>query len=365
MKKALNELKRHALTAISYMLPLVVASGLLIAIGNLMGGQVIEDYTQSFTIASALTSLGVMGMGLLAPFIGGYISYSIAERPGIAPGFLMGMIANALGAGFLGGMIGGYLVGYFILWMKKTWKVPKWADGLMPMMIIPTVSSIVIGLVMFFVIGGPIAWMTELLVVFLNSLDESSRFVYGFIFGVLGAFDFGGPISKVPNLMADGLLMEGILEPEAIKVIGAMVPPIGVTFAWLFSKFSNKRVFTKVEEDAIKVAFPMGLTMITEGVIPIAMNDLLRTVFACSMGTGIAGAINFYFQNGSPVPSGGVFVIPVMTKPFVGLLALIAGSVVTGIILLVIKKTISDEEYDSTQLEEEQEMDLSGFSLND
>lgn len=364
MKKVLNELKRHALTAISYMLPLVVASGLLIAIGNLMGGQVIENYTESFAVASALTSLGVMGMGLLAPFIAGYISYSIAERPGIAPGFLMGMIANALGAGFLGGMIGGYLVGYFILWMKKTWKVPKWADGLMPMMIIPTVSSIVIGLVMFFVIGGPIAWMTELLVAFLNNLDESSRVVYGFIFGVLGAFDFGGPISKVPNLMADGLLMEGILEPEAIKVIGAMVPPIGVTLAWILSKFSKKRVFTKVEEDAIKVAFPMGLTMITEGVIPIAMNDLLRTVFACSMGTGVAGAINFYFQNGSPVPSGGVFVIPVMTKPLVGLLALVVGSIVTGVILLLIKKNISDEEYDSTQLEEEQEMDLSGFSLD-
>lgn len=363
MKKVLNELKRHALTAISYMLPLVVASGLLIAIGNLMGGQVIESYTESFSVASALTSLGVMGMGLLAPFISGYISYSIAERPGIAPGFLMGMIANALGAGFLGGMVGGYLVGYFILLMKKTIKAPKWAEGLMPMMIIPTVSSIVVGLIMFFVIGGPIAWTTELLITFLESLDESSRVVYGFIFGVLGAFDFGGPISKVPNLMADGLLMEGIIEPEAIKVIGAMVPPIGVTFGWLFSRVAKKRIFTKVEEDAIKVAFPMGLTMITEGVIPIAMNDLLRTVFACSMGTGIAGAINFYFQNGSPVPSGGVFVIPVMTKPLVGLAALLIGSIVTGIILVVIKKQISDAEYHSTVLEEEQEMDLSGFSF--
>lgn len=363
MKKLGNELKRHALTAISYMLPLVVAAGLLIAIGNLMGGYVIEDYTQSFSVGAALTSLGVFGMGLLAPFIAGYIAYSIAERPGIAPGFLMGLIANALGAGFLGGMVGGYLVGYFVLWMRKTWKVPKWAEGLMPMMIIPTVSSIVVGLLMFFVVGGPIAWLTVQLTVFLSSLDESSRVVYGFIFGALGALDYGGPISKVPNLMADGLLLEGILEPEAIKVIGAMVPPVGVTFGWVFSKVFKKRVYTRIEEDAIKVAFPMGLTMITEGVIPIAMNDLLRTVFATVMGTGVAGAINFYFQNGSPVPSGGIFVIPIMTKPIVAVTALIVGSLVTGLILVLIKKEITEEEYDSVAIEEEQELDLSGFSI--
>lgn len=363
MKSLGNELKRHALTAISYMLPLVVASGLLIAIGNLMGGQVIEDYTQPYTIASALTSLGVLGMGLLAPFIAGYISYSIAERPGIAPGFLMGLIANALGAGFLGGMIGGYLVGYFILWMKNNIKVPKWAEGLMPMMIIPTVSSIVVGLLMFFVVGGPISWLTIQLTNFLQSLDESSRVLYGFIFGVLGALDYGGPISKVPNLMADGLLLEGILEPEAIKVIGAMVPPVGVTIAWVFSKLFNKPIYTKVEEDAIKVAFPMGLTMITEGVIPIAMNDLLRTVFATAMGTGVAGAINFYFQNGSPVPSGGVFVIPAMTKPIVAIIALLAGSLVTGLILVFIKKKLTADQYSSIEVKEEEEMDLSGFSI--
>lgn len=363
MKRIGNELKRHALTAISYMLPLVVASGLLIAIGNLMGGQVIEDYTQSFTIASALTSLGVLGMGLLAPFIAGYISYSIAERPGIAPGFLMGLVANALGAGFLGGMVGGYLVGYFVLWMRLKWKVPKWADGLMPMMIIPTVSSIVVGLFMFFVVGGPIAWLTEQLIIYLESLDESSRVVYGFIFGVLGAFDFGGPISKVPNLMADGLLLEGIMEPEAIKVIGAMVPPIGVTFGWLFSKLAKKPIFTKIEEDAIKVAFPMGLTMITEGVIPIAMNDLLRTVFASSMGTGVAGAINFYFQNGSPVPSGGIFVIPAMTKPLVAVTALLVGSIVTGTLLVLIKKKLTDEEYEEMSVTEEEELNLSQFNI--
>lgn len=140
MKKLGAELKRHALTAISYMLPLVVASGLLIAIGNLMGGENVTELSK-MTLPSALTTLGVMGMGLLPSFIAGYIAYSIADRPGIAPGFLMGQIASFLGAGFLGGMVGGYLVGYIALFIKNNLKVPKWAEALMPMMIRTNIIS--------------------------------------------------------------------------------------------------------------------------------------------------------------------------------------------------------------------------------
>ena len=222
MKKIGAELKQHALTAISYMLPLVVASGLLIAVGNLMGGENVTELSK-MTIPNALTSLGVLGMGLLPSFIAGYISYSIADRPGIAPGFLMGQIASFLGAGFLGGMI---LVGYIALFIKKNLKVPKWAEALMPMMIIPTLSAIIAGLIMFFVIGNPIVWATNALTNFITGLDQSSKGVYGFVIGALGCIDFGGPISKVPNLICDGLLLEGITEPEAIKVLAAMVPPL-------------------------------------------------------------------------------------------------------------------------------------------
>lgn len=156
MKKALGEIKKHLLTAISYMLPLVVASGLLIAVGNLMGGEVVTDLSK-MTVPSAFTSLGVLGMGLLPSFIGGYISYSIADRPGIAPGFLMGQIASFLGAGFLGGMIGGFVAGYIALAIRKYVKVPKWAEALMPMMIIPTLTAMIGGLLMYFVLGGPIS----------------------------------------------------------------------------------------------------------------------------------------------------------------------------------------------------------------
>lgn len=358
------EFKKHALTAISYMLPLVVASGLLIAIGNLLGGIYVEDFSEPISIASSFTTLGVLGMGLLPSFISGYISYSIADRPGIAPGFLMGMIAKVIGAGFLGGMVGGFLVGYIVLILKEYLKVPNWAQGLMPMMIIPTLSSIIGGLIMFFVLGIPIVILTESLTNFIISMEGSSKVVYGFVFGVLGCFDFGGPISKVPNLFADGLLLEGILEPEGIKVLGAMVPPFGLMIALIFSKIFNKKIFTAEEEENIKVAFPMGCCMITEGVIPIAMNDLVKTVISSSLGCGVCGAISFVFGNGSPVPSGGIFVIPVMTRPLVAIIALLIGSIVTGTVMFLIKNKITVEENNKEKIDEE-EIDLSNLKITE
>lgn len=343
MKKVLNELKKHILTAISYMLPLVVASGLLIAIGNLTGGEYVKSFSE-LTIPSALTTLGVFGMGLLPSFIAGYTSYSIADRPGIAPGFLMGQIASFLGAGFLGGILGGLIAGYIAKFLIDNLKVPKWAEALMPMLIVPTLTAIVAGLIMFFVVGQPIAWITAKLTDFIKNLDRTAKVTYGFIIGFLGCLDYGGPISKVPNLICDGLLLEGILEPEAIKVLAAMVPPIGVTLSLVWSKLINKRIYNDIEVENIKVAFPMGICMISEGVIPIAMNDLLRTVFCTSIGCGVTGAISFSMNVGSPVPSGGVFVIPAMSNPVMAVVALVTGSLVTSILLIITKKRLTDEE---------------------
>lgn len=362
MKKAVAEVKKHLLTAISYMLPLVVASGLLIAVGNLMGGQVVTDLSQ-MTVPSALTSLGVLGMGLLPSFIAGYVAYSIADRPGIAPGFLMGQIASFLGAGFLGGIIGGFLAGYIAKLIRDHLRVPKWAEALMPMMIIPTLTAIAGGLLMYFVLGGPITAMTNGLTNFITGLDQSQKTLYGFIIGAIGCIDYGGAISKVPNLICDGLLLDGITEPEAIKVLAAMVPPIGVTFGWVLSKLLKKRIFTNQEEDAIKVAFPMGLCMISEGVIPIAMNDLIRTVISTSIGCGVCGAISFTLGVGSKVPSGGVFVIPAMSNPLAAIIALLAGSCVTAILLVLLKKRITAEEAEGIQEEVEEEVDLSGITF--
>ena len=363
MKKVLGEIKRHLLTAISYMLPLVVASGLLIAVGNLMGGQVVTDLAK-MTVPSAFTSLGVLGMGLLPSFIAGYIAFSIADRPGIAPGFLMGQIASFLGAGFLGGIIGGFLAGYIAVVIRKYLKVPRWAEALMPMMIIPTLTAMIGGLIMYFVLGTPIVWITGGLTNFIVGLDPSQKVLYGFIIGAIGCIDYGGAISKVPNLICDGLLLEGITEPEGIKVLAAMVPPIGVTLGLLLSKVVKKRIFTNQEVEVIKVAFPMGLCMISEGVIPIAMNDLVRTVISTSIGCGVCGAISFSFGNGSPVPSGGVFVIPAMSQPLVAVLALLIGSAVTAVLLVLLKKPLTEEQAANIAEEVEEEVDLSSITIN-
>jgi PTS system fructose-specific IIC component len=357
-------IKKHALTAISYMLPLVVAAGLLIAIGNLSGGEVIADYTQSYSIADALVSLGVLGMGLLSPVIAAGISYSIADRPGIAPGLFMGLIANSLGAGFLGGMLGGYLVGYFINWLKKSLKVPKWAEGLTPMMILPLISTTVIGLLMYFVVGGPIVAATNGLTNFLVNMQGSSRFVFGSIMGAMSAFDFGGPVNKTASLFADGLLLEGILEPEAVKILASMVPPFGVTLSWVFSRFIKRKIYSKRETENIKVAFPMGIAMITEGVIPIAAVDPIRVILSCSVGAAVGGGLSMLWGIGSPVPSGGMFIVPAMTHPIMFCIALLIGSLVTAFLLIILKKEIRDEDEVSTETETEKEIDLSDIQLS-
>ena len=353
------QLKKHALTGISFMLPLVVAAGLLIAIGNIFGGNpaVIEDYKAGYNIWQAAVTLGVYGMQLLPGVMGAAIAYSIADRPGIAPGLLMGMIAQNMGAGFLGGMLGGYLAGYFVAFLKTHLKVPKWAQGLMPMMIIPLISSVVIGLIMFFVVGGPIAAASRALETFLVNMQSGSRAVFGAVMGAMAAFDFGGPVNKVASLFADGLLMQGIYGPEAVKICASMIPPFGVTLSWLIKRSR----YSKREVDNIKVAFPMGICMITEGVIPIAAVDPIRVILSCSVGAAVGGSIIMLLNVGSMVPSGGMFIVPAMINPWGFMLALAAGTVVTAALLVLLKK---DAKEDVELQEDEEETDLSEIKFN-
>jgi PTS system fructose-specific IIC component len=344
------------------MLPLVVTAGLLIAIGNLTGGHVLHNYQAHYSIPDAIVSLGVLGMGLLAPVISSAISYSIADRPGIAPGLMMGLIANSIGAGFLGGMLGGYIVGFFILLLKNNIKVPKLAAGLMPMMILPLLSTLIIGILMYFVIGVPIVWATKALTGFLMGMQGSARFIFGMIMGGMAAFDFGGPVNKVASLFADGLLLEGVKEPEAVKILASMVPPFGVTISLIITKLIRKRKYSKSEEDNIKIAFPMGICMITEGVIPIAAVDPIRVIVSCTIGAAIGGGISMYLGIGSPVPSGGMFIVPAMNHPLLFCLALLIGSMVTALLLVLLKREPKEDAKDSE--EDEGELDLSSIKIS-
>jgi PTS system, fructose subfamily, IIC component len=358
------QLKKHAMTAISYMLPLVVAAGLLIAIGNLTGGKVITDFKGGYTLPSALTTLGVWGMGLLAPVISAAIAYSIADRPGIAPGLLSGIISYNIGAGFLGGMLGGFITGWLVLALVKYIRVPNWAEGLKPMMIIPLLSSLIMGVLMFFIVGQPIVWLTNGLTSFLNGMQGSARFVFGMIMGGMAAFDFGGPVNKVASLFADGLLLQGVQEPEAVKILASMVPPFGVTISWVLSKIFHHKIYSKEEEDNIKIAFPMGIVMITEGVIPIAAVDLIRLVVSCSFGAAIGGGLSMMWGIKSPVPSGGLFIVPAMNHPLLFLVALLVGSAITGLILFVWKKEpIENDGLEKSMEDEEEDIDIGDINI--
>ncbi|GBF03630.1 fructose-specific PTS system transporter subunit IIC [Lactiplantibacillus paraplantarum] len=359
------QLKKHAMTAISYMLPLVVASGLLIAIGNLTGGTQITKFTGDYSLPSTLTTLGVWGMGLLAPVISAAIAYSIADRPGIAPGLLSGIISYNIGAGFLGGMLGGFITGWVVAALVKYVKVPKWAEGLKPMMIVPLLSSLIMAVLMFYIVGQPIVWATNWLTTFLNSMQGSARFLFGSILGGMAAFDFGGPVNKVASLFADGMLLQNVQQPEAVKILASMVPPFGVSLSWLFAHFLRRRIYTKREEDNIKIAFPMGIVMITEGVIPIAAVDLIRVVISCTIGAAIGGGLSMAWGIKSPVPSGGLFIVPAMNKPLLFCLALLIGSLITAVLLLILKKRVPDDKYDNPEDDLEDDEDDEEVNLDD
>jgi len=275
------------------------------------------------------------------------IAYSIADRPGFAPGLIVGFICGQIGTGFIGGIFGGFLVGYTVLLLRRTIKLPKSMQGLMPIMLLPVLSTIIAGLLMMTFIGQPIVWLQKALIALLESMQGGSKFVMGAILGAMATFDFGGPVNKTMSLFADGMLVDGIYGPEAVKFVGSMIPPFGITLSYLLSR--NK--YTKAEKEALKAAFPMGICMITEGVIPIAARDLFRVVGSCVVASAIAGGLIMVWGVGAPVPHGGMFVVPLFTKPWLFCLALGIGTTVCGVMLSVLKKPVTqaDEEFDDVE----------------
>ena len=216
MKKI--EIKKHLMTAISFFLPIVVGAGFLLAIGNMMGGQNIQAYKDGFTFADTLVTMGIYGLSLLPMIVSTAIAYSIADKPGIAPGLIVGMVASGIGAGFLGGLVGGYISGYTVAAIVHYIKVPKWMEGLMPTLVIPFLSSFIAGMLMYYVVGGPINWLAGLITGYLSSLDTSSLFFYGMIIGIFASIDYGGAINKVVFAFVFTLFSEGIYEPITVLI---------------------------------------------------------------------------------------------------------------------------------------------------
>ncbi|MGP2519575.1 PTS fructose transporter subunit IIC [Pantoea ananatis] len=340
-----QEIKGHLLTGISWMIPLIVAAGICIALGQVIGGPDVGKHPG--TIAWMLNQMGGWGMGLIVPLISAAIAYSIADRPGFAPGLIVGFICGQIGTGFIGGILGGFLVGYTVILLRRSIRLPQSMQGLMPIMVLPVLSTIIAGLLMMTFIGQPIVWLQKALIALLESMQGGSKFVMGAILGAMATFDFGGPVNKTMSLFADGMLVDGIYGPEAVKFVGSMIPPFGITLSWLLTRHK----YTRAEKEALKAAFPMGICMITEGVIPIAARDLLRVVGSCVVASAVAGGLIMVWGVEAPVPHGGMFVVPLFTKPWLFCLTLGIGSTICGVMLSLLKKPVTeaDEEFDDVE----------------
>lgn len=326
---------KHLMNGVSNMIPLVAAGGLIIAVSFIFG---IEAFKEKGTLAAALMDIGGgAAFALMVPILAGFIAYSIAEKPGLAPGLVGGMLASKIGAGFIGGIIAGFLAGYIAQWLKQAIKLPKNLEGLKPVLIIPFFATLAIGLLMIYVIGGPVKAIMDGLTNWLTGLTGTNAVLLGLLLGAMMAFDMGGPVNKAAYTFAVGLLGSGIYGPMAAVMAAGMTPPLGL---WLSTVLSPKK-YTEEEREAGKAAAALGISFITEGAIPFAAADPLRVIPALMAGSALTGALSMLFGVTLRAPHGGIFVLPIPHA--VGNLAMYAvaiviGTVVTAILVNVLKR---------------------------
>ena len=330
---------KHLLTGVSYMLPIVVAGGLAIALSFIFG---IEAFKEKGTLAAALMDIGGgAAFALMIPALAGYIAFSIADRPGLAPGLVGGMLASQLGAGFLGGIIAGFLAGYIALYLRNHLKLPQHFEGLKPVLLIPLLATVAVGLLMIYVVGSPAKAIMGALTGFLQGLSGTNAVVLGLLLGGMMAIDMGGPINKAAYTFGVGLLASNTFQPMAAVMAGGMVPPLGIALATLLA--SNR--FSADEQIAGKAAAVLGISFITEGAIPFAAKDPLRVIPACVAGAASTGALSMLFGCTLRAPHGGVFVLAIPNAvgnllPYIG--AILVGTVITALVLIVLKKPVAE-----------------------
>ena len=338
---------KHLMTGVSHMLPFVVAGGLLIALGFAIGSfmfgeQGIYIYKEEYagTLGQTLFQIGKDAFALFVPVLGAYIAYSIAGRPGIAPGMVGAYIAANTGAGFLGAIVAGFIAGYFVAWLAKVIKLPRELDSLKPMIILPLVGTAVIGLLMYYLIAHPVADAQSALETWLKSLQGSSALLLGALLGGMMALDMGGPVNKAAYLFSSGLIASDVLGPMAATMAAGMTPPLAICCATML--YRNR--FTEEERQAGKAAGVLGLSFITEGAIPFAAKDPLRVIPALMIGSAVTGALSMVFGCGLRAPHGGIFVLFIpnaVVNVWAYAFAIIVGTAVSTACLGVFKKRVS------------------------
>ena len=337
-KKERTGFYKHLMSGVSNMLPFVVGGGILIAICFMLGIKAFDPNDPSYhPFAKLVNDIGGgNAFFLMIPVLAGFIGMSIADRPGFAPAMVGGLIAMNNGGGFLGGLIGGFLGGYSIVFLKKVFaKLPESLEGIKPVLLYPLFGMFITGSIMYQVIVGPIATINNGLTGFLNNLGTGNLVLLGIVLAVMMSTDMGGPINKAAFTFGIATIAAGNYAPHAAVMAGGMVPPLGIALATTL--FQNK--FTEDERTAGKTCYILGLSFITEGAIPFAASDPIRVIPSCMVGAGIAGALTMLFGVQLPAPHGGIFVIPVVTHPVQYLFAIGIGSLVTAVLLGIVKKS--------------------------
>lgn len=361
-----KRIQQAIMTGVSYMVPFVAAGGLLLALGFLFGGADMANGWQALStdfslgnlpghdvtvdgelmhfersgfllyLGAVLFAVGQAAMGFIVAALSGYIAYALAGRPGIAPGFAGGAIAVTLGAGFIGGLVTGLLAGFIAMWIGS-WKVPRWLGSLMPVVIIPLLTSLIVGLAMYLLLGAPLAAIMDGLQNWLSSMSGSSAVLLGIILGLMMCFDLGGPVNKAAYLFATAGLSTGdesSMQIMAAVMASGMVAPIALSLA----TFIRKSLFTPAEQENGKSTWLLGLSFVSEGAIPFAAADPFRVIPSMMAGGAVTGAISMALSVGSRAPHGGVFVFFAI-DPFWGyLVAIAAGVVVSTAAVLAMKQ---------------------------
>lgn len=329
MKEIMREIKQSLLTGVSYMLPFVVAGGILVAIGFAGGGAVaVTESTTGFW--SRIFWWGKDAFGLMVPIMSAYVAFSIGDKPALLPGMVAGVISDAIGGGFLAGLIGGIIAGYIVQVLKQL-PIPAVLKSLLPTLIIPVLSTLAIGFIMSIVLGAPIAALNKNMLNFLSGMAGSSLIVLGLIQGMMLAFDLGGPVNKAAYAFALATLEAGNYAPMAANFAASMVPPLAMGLAMLLAK----QKFTQAERDTTGGCLIGGLAMISEFAIPFAAGSPLLYVPCFMVGGAVSAILSYVFGCTMQAPHGGIFVIALCNRPVMLFLALIVGALVSmGLILL-------------------------------
>ena len=358
-----TRLRQILLTGVSYMIPFVAAGGLLIALGFLLAGYDIANTPEGKTdslahiiattntltnlpsgglaqyLGAVLFTLGGLAFGFLVPALAGYISFAIADRPGIAPGFTAGAVAVFVGGGFIGGIVGGLIAGFAALWISRV-NVPQWARGLMPVVIIPLGASLAVGLLMFLLLGRPLAAITSGLTNWLSGLTGGSVIILGVILGLMMCFDLGGPVNKAAYAFATAGL--NIAEPASLRIMAAvmaagMVPPLAMALATTL----RPRLFSEPERENGRAAWLLGASFISEGAIPFAAADPFRVIPSMMAGGAVTGAMIMAFDVTLKAPHGGIFVFFAIGHLLWFLVALAAGTVIGALAVIAAKQFVN------------------------